>query len=65
MVESTLGNRMAEHLNAEIALGTIINMETAMQWVQSTFYYVRVKKNPKVCPSNSLILARTTGFPSD
>lgn len=39
---------MAEHLNAEIALGSIIDLQSAIQWLQSSFYFVRVKKSPKV-----------------
>ena len=48
MVESSLGENMAEYLNAEIALKTIYDVDTAIKWIQSTFYYVRVKKNPTV-----------------
>ena len=39
---------MAEHINAEIALETITDIASANKWIKSTFYFVRVKKNPKV-----------------
>ena len=48
VVESTLKERLAETLNAEIDLGTVSNIESAIKWIQSTFYYIRLKKNPKV-----------------
>ncbi|ORZ02937.1 P-loop containing nucleoside triphosphate hydrolase protein, partial [Syncephalastrum racemosum] len=44
-IESSLHNNLAEHLMTEICLGTITNIETASRWIQSTFLYVRVKKN--------------------
>lgn len=45
-VESHLHKHMIEHLNAEITLGTITDLEVAMKWIQSTFLYVRAIKNP-------------------
>jgi len=48
MVESSFGEKLAEHLNTEIDLGTVFNIETAIRWLQSTYYYIRLKKNPKV-----------------
>lgn len=45
-VESHLHKYMIEHLNAEITLGTITDLEVAMKWIQSTFLYVRAIKNP-------------------
>ena len=46
MIESSLHVNLIEHLNAEIVLGTILSLDMAMQWLKSTFLYVRIKKNP-------------------
>lgn len=45
-IESHLHKHLAEHLNSEIALGTINNLEIAMQWMRSTYFYVRSMQNP-------------------
>mmetsp|Transcript_13275 Transcript_13275/g.24901 ORF Transcript_13275/g.24901 Transcript_13275/m.24901 type:complete len:988 (+) Transcript_13275:2573-5536(+) len=42
-IDSALGTSMIEHLNAEIALGTISSLEEAGTWLRSTFFYVRQK----------------------
>ncbi|KAI9324875.1 Sec63 Brl domain-containing protein [Zopfochytrium polystomum] len=46
-VESSLHENLIEHLNAEAVLGTIESVETAISWLQSSFLYVRIRKNPK------------------
>ncbi|OAL22111.1 hypothetical protein AYO22_07471 [Fonsecaea multimorphosa] len=46
MLESCLHQNLIEHLNAEIVLGTVRDVATAKQWLESTFFYVRLKKNP-------------------
>jgi ATP-dependent DNA helicase HFM1/MER3 len=45
-LESSLHENLAEHLNAEIVLQTILDLPTALSWVSSTFLYVRASKNP-------------------
>ena len=35
---------LAVHLNAEIALGTVGDIEDAMDWLETTFYYVRAQR---------------------
>ncbi|KAJ8923069.1 hypothetical protein NQ315_001621 [Exocentrus adspersus] len=45
-IESNLHRHLTEHLNAEIVLRTITGLDVAMQWLSSTFLYVRAKKNP-------------------
>ena len=46
LLESTLHRNLIEHLNAEIGLGTIFNLESAKRWLASTFLRVRLQKNP-------------------
>ena len=38
------GGNLAVHLNAEIALGTVGDVEDAMDWLETTFYYVRAQQ---------------------
>ena len=35
-------------MNAEICLGTVTNVEEAVQWLSYTYLYVRMRKNPLV-----------------
>lgn len=47
MLTSTrLHTNLIEHLNAEIGLGTIANLQAAKKWLCGTFMYVRLKDNP-------------------
>ncbi|XP_065335350.1 probable ATP-dependent DNA helicase HFM1 isoform X2 [Cloeon dipterum] len=46
-IESTLHRHLAEHLNAEVVLQTITNLNLAMTWLRSTYLYVRACKNPR------------------
>ncbi|KAF2744673.1 hypothetical protein M011DRAFT_528247 [Sporormia fimetaria CBS 119925] len=46
VLESTLHTGLVEHLNAEIGLGTIRDVDSARNWLSKTFLYVRLKKNP-------------------
>ncbi|KAI5841329.1 Sec63 Brl domain-containing protein [Morchella snyderi] len=45
-LESCLNGNLVEHMNAEVGLGTITNVESAKTWLRSTFLYVRLKRNP-------------------
>lgn len=47
IVESNLHKNLAEHLNAEIVLGTITDIAVALHWLRSTFFYIRALKNPR------------------
>ena len=47
LLESSLHLNLIEHLNAEIGLGTIRNLETAKGWLSGTFLYVRLGSNPE------------------
>jgi ATP-dependent DNA helicase HFM1/MER3 len=46
VLESKLHVGLIEHLNAEIGLGTIRDLDSARNWLAKTFMYVRIKKNP-------------------
>jgi replicative superfamily II helicase len=46
-IESRLADRLAEHLNAEIAMGTLEGLGDVMDWLEGTFYYVRAESAPE------------------
>uniref|UniRef100_UPI0002B8D01E probable ATP-dependent DNA helicase HFM1 n=1 Tax=Ciona intestinalis TaxID=7719 RepID=UPI0002B8D01E len=45
-IESSLHSHLIEHLNAEIVLMTICDVSVALEWIRSTFLYIRLLKNP-------------------
>ncbi|XP_061489630.1 probable ATP-dependent DNA helicase HFM1 isoform X3 [Rhineura floridana] len=45
-IESSLHTHLIEHLNAEIVLHTITDANIALEWIRSTFLYIRALKNP-------------------
>ncbi|QLG28291.1 DEAD/DEAH box helicase [Halorarum halophilum] len=45
-IESRLAAEVDSHLNAEIALGTITGLDDVMDWLETTFYYVRARSKP-------------------
>lgn len=45
ILESKLHLALLEHVCAEISLGTVSSVESAVSWLQSTFFYVRYLKN--------------------
>jgi ATP-dependent DNA helicase HFM1/MER3 len=45
-LESRLHLQLVEHLNSEIGLGTIYDLQSAKNWLRSTFYYIRCHSNP-------------------
>ncbi|MFB6071988.1 MAG: DEAD/DEAH box helicase [Halobacterium sp.] len=45
-IESRLAGNLAEHLNAEIAMGTIRGLGDVMDWLETTFYYQRAQSAP-------------------
>ncbi|KCZ71489.1 superfamily II helicase [Candidatus Methanoperedens nitroreducens] len=45
-IESVLHESLSEHINAEIAMGTINNINDAREWIKTTFLYRCVRKNP-------------------
>ena len=46
ILESSLHINLAEHLNSEIGLGTITDMNTAKDWLRASFLYQRMQRNP-------------------
>ncbi|XP_049604045.1 probable ATP-dependent DNA helicase HFM1 [Syngnathus scovelli] len=47
IIESSLHTHLVEHLNAEIVLQTISDVNMALDWIRSTFLYIRALKNPE------------------
>jgi len=45
-IESRLADDLKAHLNAEIALGTVGDLDGAMAWLETTFYAVRAESTP-------------------
>uniref|UniRef100_A0A3P8WLM6 Probable ATP-dependent DNA helicase HFM1 n=1 Tax=Cynoglossus semilaevis TaxID=244447 RepID=A0A3P8WLM6_CYNSE len=46
IIESSLHCHLVEHLNAEIVLQTVSDVNMALDWIRSTFLYIRALKNP-------------------
>ncbi|KAJ6017336.1 hypothetical protein N7451_000715 [Penicillium sp. IBT 35674x] len=45
-IESCLHLNLIDHLNAEIGLGNVTDVETAIKWLAGTFLFVRLRRNP-------------------
>ncbi|KAJ5544601.1 hypothetical protein N7461_006905 [Penicillium sp. DV-2018c] len=45
-LESCLHLNLIDHLNAEIGLGHISDVESAVKWLAGTFLFVRLRRNP-------------------
>ncbi|WP_299236099.1 DEAD/DEAH box helicase [Natronomonas sp.] len=45
-IESRLAEELDSHLNAEIALGVVDDIEDVMGWLETTFYYARAQSAP-------------------
>lgn len=61
-VESCLAPRLADTLNAEIAIGTISSIEDCLGYIDWTFYGRRVKNNPSYYGVNSNSKEEVTEF---
>lgn len=46
LIESNLHRHLAEHLNSEVVLRTVTDIGYAMEWIRSTYLYVRALQNP-------------------
>ncbi|EDO34884.1 predicted protein, partial [Nematostella vectensis] len=61
-IESSLHRHLIEHLNAEIVLHTITDVSVALEWLKSTFLFIRIQKNPTyydMCIQNLNTLERS------
>lgn len=47
LLESSLHINIAEHVNSEIGLGTITDIESAKAWLHNSFLFQRLQRNPK------------------
>ncbi|XP_025099015.1 LOW QUALITY PROTEIN: activating signal cointegrator 1 complex subunit 3-like [Pomacea canaliculata] len=47
-IESQFINSLTDNLNAEVALGTVSNIEEAVKWLSYTYLFVRMRINPLV-----------------
>ena len=47
-IESQFIEYMNDNLNAEVALGTVTNVEEAVRWLSYTYLFTRMRKNPLV-----------------
>ncbi|XP_053615369.1 activating signal cointegrator 1 complex subunit 3 [Plodia interpunctella] len=47
-IESNFINLLADNLNAEVALGTVTNINEAVEWLSYTYLFVRMRINPQV-----------------
>lgn len=45
-IESRFDFGMIDALNAEIALGTVANVDDGVRWLGYTYLFVRMRKNP-------------------
>jgi replicative superfamily II helicase len=50
--ESHLNSRLVEILNTEVSQGVITSVDDAVKWLSSTFFYVRLQKDPRVYGSH-------------
>ncbi|GMH51646.1 hypothetical protein TrRE_jg2330 [Triparma retinervis] len=55
-IESNFIKQLADHLNAEVVGGTVCNIAEAAQWLQYTYLYVRMLKNPMAYGIDSSVL---------
>ncbi|CAG8932589.1 unnamed protein product [Penicillium salamii] len=45
-LESCLHLNLIDHLNAEIGLGNVCDVQSAVKWLAGTFLFVRLRRNP-------------------
>lgn len=45
-IESQFIGQLTDHLNAEVALGTVSTLNEALSWLKYTYLWVRMRKNP-------------------
>ncbi|KAI0076468.1 P-loop containing nucleoside triphosphate hydrolase protein [Panus rudis PR-1116 ss-1] len=47
VLESCLHKNLSEHINSEIGLGTITDIQSAKEWLHNSFLFQRIQKNPR------------------
>lgn len=47
LLESSLHLNLAEHINSEIGLGTIRDIQSAKDWLHNSFLFQRIQQNPR------------------
>ncbi|EEB05874.1 ATP-dependent RNA helicase Slh1 [Schizosaccharomyces japonicus yFS275] len=47
-IESQFVEHLVDNLNAEIALGSVTNIDEAVSWLGYTYLYIRMRKNPLI-----------------
>jgi activating signal cointegrator complex subunit 3 len=47
-IESRFVSHIADHLCAEVSLGTVATIEEAVKWISYTYLFVRMRRNPMV-----------------
>ncbi|KAL6301584.1 P-loop containing nucleoside triphosphate hydrolase protein [Sparassis latifolia] len=47
LLESCLHHNLSEHINSEIGLGTITDLDSAKKWLHNSFLFQRIQKNPR------------------
>ncbi|PSQ11530.1 DEAD/DEAH box helicase [Halobacteriales archaeon QS_5_70_15] len=57
-IESRLAEELDAHLNAEVALGTIRDLDDVMDWLETTFYYFRAQSAPEAYRSEDRLRER-------
>ncbi|MBX0322327.1 DEAD/DEAH box helicase [Halomicroarcula sp. F13] len=64
-IESRLAAELDAHLNAEIALGTIRDVDDVMDWLETTFYYARAQSAPDEYDAGSDLRERVSNTLSE
>ncbi|MEF8884097.1 MAG: DEAD/DEAH box helicase [Haloarculaceae archaeon] len=59
-IESRLAEDLDAHLNAEVVLGTISDIDDVMDWLETTFYYVRARSAPEAYASEGDLRERVS-----
>jgi replicative superfamily II helicase len=59
-IESRLAADLPAHLNAEIALGTLRDVEDVMDWLETTFYYQRAQSDPAAYDAGAALRERVS-----
>ena len=47
VIESSMARTLAEQLTVEVVLRTVTNLDTAVDWISSTFMFIRILSNPE------------------